>query len=149
MAKVIRCAQCKCEMRVTDSLYGANVKCPKCGYVFQAPAAEGGSAPRDIPEVQPAYQSRDIGEDAGMRMLLPVGRSGWAIAAGYLGLLSVLCVPAPFALLTAILAMREMRRDPKKHGMGRAVFGLIMGAIGTLGLVIVILSIGARLAKGR
>ena len=64
----------------------------------------------------------------------PIGRSfalvvaGWAIAAGYLGLVSVLCVPAPLALLAGILAVREMKRDPKKHGMGRAVFGIVMGS---------------------
>jgi len=31
-------------------------------------------------------------------------RSVWAIAAGYLGLLSVLCLPAPLALLAGIIA---------------------------------------------
>jgi predicted acyltransferase len=70
-------------------------------------------------------------------MLLPVGRSGWAIAAGYLGLISVLCIPSPFALLAGILAVREMRRNPKKRGMGRAVFGIVMGGIGTIALVII------------
>ncbi len=73
----------------------------------------------------------DIGDDAGVRLLLPVGRSGWAIAAGYLGLVSVLCLPSPLALICGIMAVREMRRDPSKHGMGRAVFGIIMGGIGT------------------
>src|SRR4051812_21407307 len=46
------------------------------------PQAIGYSGPR------PPGERRDIGDDAGMRMLLPVGRSGWAIAAGYLGLFS-------------------------------------------------------------
>ena len=32
---------------------------------------------------QPPHE--DIGKNAGMRMLFPVGRSGWAIAAGYAG----------------------------------------------------------------
>ncbi|MBI2804957.1 MAG: DUF4190 domain-containing protein [Planctomycetes bacterium] len=44
---------------------------------------------------------------------------------------SVLCLPAPFTLLAGILALREIRRDPTKHGMGRAIFGIIMGGIGT------------------
>lgn len=81
----------------------------------------------------------DIGEDAGMRMLLPVGRSGWAIASGYLGLISVLCLPAPFALITGILAIREIKRDSKKHGMGRAVFGIIMGSLGLVGLILLVI----------
>jgi Domain of unknown function (DUF4190) len=86
----------------------------------------------DKPPVR--YTPPDLGADAGMRMLLPVGRSIWAIVAGYLGLISVLLVPAPFALLTGILAIRAMRRNPKLHGMGRAIFGIVMGSLGTIGL---------------
>jgi hypothetical protein len=82
----------------------------------------------------------DIGEDAGVRMLLPVGRSGWAIAAGYLGLFSLLVVPAPLALVTGIMAIRDMHRNPKKHGMGRAIFGLIMGGLGSIVLVLFLIS---------
>lgn len=77
-------------------------------------------------------EPRDIGDDAGMRMLLPVGRSVWAIIAGYLGLFSLLCLPAPFAVLTGILAIIDIRKsNGKKHGMGRAIFGIVMGVIGT------------------
>jgi hypothetical protein len=80
-------------------------------------------------------------------MLLPVGRSGWAVAAGYLGLISVLLVPAPFALLTGILAVREMRRNPRKHGMGRAVFGIVMGALFSVLLVLALVGILASMSK--
>ena len=79
-----------------------------------------------------------LGEDPAMRWLLPVGRSGWAIAAGYLGLFSLLVLPAPFAVLCGILAIRDIRRDPTKHGMGRAVFGLVMGLLGTVGLLLIL-----------
>ena len=61
-----------------------------------------------------------------MRLLLPVGRSPWAIAAGYFGLLSVLFVPAPLAVIFALAAIYDIRRHPRKHGMGRAIFGLVM-----------------------
>ena len=70
-----------------------------------------------------------IGEDAGIRMLLPVGRSRWAIAAGYAGLLSPLLVIAPLALLLGILALRDIKRNPQRHGKGRAVFGIVMGVL--------------------
>lgn len=73
----------------------------------------------------------DMGQDPLMRAILPVGRSGWAIAAGYLGLFSVLLVFAPFALLTGVLAVVDIRRHPKRHGMGRAVFGIVMGLLFT------------------
>jgi hypothetical protein len=79
----------------------------------------------------------DLGESAGMRMLLPVGRSGLAIAAGYLGLFSFFVVPAPIALFISILAVRDIKTNPKTHGMGRAIFGLIMGFLGTIALVFI------------
>ena len=98
----------------------------------------------DYPEVQPVRRPQDLGDDPWVRMLLPVGRSGWAIAAGYLGLISVLCIPSPLALIAGILAIREMRRNPKKHGMGRAVFGIVMGGIGTIALVIILVALVAN-----
>ena len=73
-----------------------------------------------------------VGEpDAVMRMLLPVGRSGYAIAAGYLGLVSALVIPAPLAVIFGILAIRDIKCNPHKHGMVRSIFGIIMGAIFT------------------
>ena len=78
---------------------------------------------------------KPIGEDAGMRMLLPVGRSGWAIAAGYLGLVSIIGCPAPIAVIVSIIAIRDIKSHPERHGMGRAIFGLVMGLLGMLVLV--------------
>lgn len=82
-------------------------------------------------------------DSAGMRMLLPVGRSGWAIAAGYLGLCSLAVFPAPIALIFSLVAVYDIRKSnasgqSKKYGMGRAIFGLIAGLIGTLLLVYLI-----------
>lgn len=91
----------------------------------------------------PPPPGTDLSEDVSMRMLLPVGRSGWAIASGYLGLFSVLAVPGPFALLTGLIAVREIRRNDKLHGMGRAIFGIIAGGIGTLLLILVIFAFAA------
>ena len=79
--------------------------------------------------------ARSAGEDRLMRALLPVGRSGWAIAAGYLGLLSPLVIFAPFALITGVIAILDMRRHPEKHGMGRAVLGIVMGGLVCAGLL--------------
>lgn len=98
---------------------------------------------------EPPARRKDLGEDAVVRMMLPVGRSGWAIAAGYLGLVSPLMIFAPFALVTGILAVREIRRNPKLHGMGRAVFGVVMGGICSVGLVIWLVVLVAALATKR
>lgn len=86
-----------------------------------------------------------------MRMVMPVGRSGLAIAAGYLGLVSVV-IPfaAPVALVVGILALRDLRRHPEKHGMGRAIFGVVMGGLFTILLVaILVISILAGLNARR
>ncbi len=94
--------------------------CPSCGW-------------QDYAQGPPA----SVGADPTMRMLLPVGRSVYAIIAGYLGLISVLLIPAPFALLTGILAMRDIQKHPHKGGRGRAIFGIIMGAVFSLCLIAV------------
>jgi hypothetical protein len=98
------------------------------------------TAPPPLGYARPAPPP-DPGATAGMRWLLPVGRSGWAIAAGYLGLLSVLVIPAPLALITGILALVDMRRHPQRHGMGRAIFGLLMGIFGTVGLALLLFAL--------
>lgn len=67
----------------------------------------------------------------GNKWLIPVGRSGWAIAAGYFGLFSVLGVFAPAALLCGIMGLRSIRKNPGLGGKGRAWFGIVMGAIFT------------------
>jgi hypothetical protein len=67
------------------------------------------------------------GADTATRMLIPIGRSPWAIAAGYMGLLSPLLIFAPLAIVLGIVAIVDMRKHPEKHGMGRAIFALVMG----------------------
>ena len=78
--------------------------------------------------------------DAAMRILLPVNRSGYSIAAGYLGLISILLIPAPFALLFGLLGVRDIKSNSDKHGMGRAIFGIAMGAIFSILLLFLIIS---------
>jgi uncharacterized RDD family membrane protein YckC len=72
------------------------------------------------------------------RWLVPTNRSGWCIAAGYLGLFAVLLVPAPLALGAGILGLREVARDPSLGGRGRAWFGIVAGALFTLVLAAVV-----------
>lgn len=96
------------------------IKCRFCGSMLSTTQGAASHA---------AHDRKSIGDNVAIRMILPVGRSGLAIAAGYLGLLSVLIIPAPFAVLTGILAIWQIRCDPKKHGMGRAIFGIVMGGI--------------------
>ena len=101
--------------------------------------------PPGLPEQPPQLPDERLGQDAGMRLLLPVGRSVWAIVSGYLGLFAVFLVPAPLALGTGIFAVIDIRKSQNgpnpKHGMGRAIFGIISGAIFTLILLFVLYNV--------
>lgn len=73
--------------------------------------------------------------DDPMRYVLPTNPSFWALISGYIGLGAVLCVPAPFAIITGILGLRDIKKNPHRDGKGRAWFGIIMGILGTIGLI--------------
>jgi hypothetical protein len=79
--------------------------------------------------------------DAALKWVVPIGRSGWAIAAGYLGLFSVIAIGAPFAILTGILALNDIKKHPERGGKGRAIFGIAMGVIFTALYGFLILSV--------
>jgi len=84
------------------------------------------------------------GDDAAIRMLLPIGRSGLAIAAGYTALGSLLfpCLPiAPLAVVLGILALNGITRNPDRHGKGRAWFAIIVGTLLTVANVVLVVFI--------
>lgn len=126
-------------MRAPDEAAGKQVRCPHCQTINDVPlspevvggspfaSAPGGASHAYVPP--PPRPIQDLGEDPAVRLLLPVGRSGWAIAAGYLGLFATLCFPAPIAIIVSIIAIVHLRRNPKLHGWGRAIFGLVMGIV--------------------
>ncbi|EKD56681.1 MAG: hypothetical protein ACD_58C00120G0004 [uncultured bacterium] len=80
-------------------------------------------------------EEKNLSKDPIARAMLPVGRSGWAIAAGYAGIFSLILVFGPLAIIMSIIALKDLKKHPEKFGKGRAIFGLIMGILGTLGLV--------------
>ncbi len=123
MPFLFTCPHCGARTNVPDEFAGRTGPCAHCGNTITIPQLVGGAPYR-------------IEDSAAMRMLIPVGRSGLAIAAGYVGLLALLCFPAPIALVLGILAVRDIRKHPEKHGMGRAIFGLVMGAVFTTLLIV-------------
>ncbi len=75
--------------------------------------------------------------------------SRWVRVAFYLGWLSLLVVPGPLAVAAGVRAVRELRRTAsltglRPDGLGRAVFGLVMGLLASalIAWVIVTSSIG-------
>ena len=66
--------------------------------------------------------------------------SGYALASVILGLLSFSLCLAPLALIFGVLAVKDIRNNSDKHGIGIVVFGILMGAIfSILGLFLLML----------
>ena len=112
-------------------------------------AAPGGAQPPPIPMppmasyAPPVPGVAAVAHDPGMRWLIPVGRSGWAIAAGYLGLFSLVGCFAPISIIVSIIAIKDLKKHPELSGMGRAVTGLVLGILGCGILVIEIIGIAS------
>ena len=80
---------------------------------------------QNVPQ-QPQAPQRD----KVVEMLIPINRSGWAIAAGYVALFNfplVFC--APIALVLGIIALMDIRKHPDHAGRGRIWFAIIYSAI--------------------
>ncbi len=157
------CSHCKKSLRVPDEAAGKQARCPNCQTLAEVPLTAVEIVANPLP---PAYSANDdnayrspspfgaergdspfappksLGDDAAIRLLLPVGRSLWAIAAGYFGLFSLIFLPAPIAIVLGLVAIHDIRKHPEKHGMGRAIFGLTMGILCSIGFVAMILSAG-------
>ena len=72
-------------------------------------------------------------DDRGLAWILPVHRSGLAIAAGYVALFGIfIFVLAPIALVLGIFALRDLKRNPGRLGHGRAWFAIIAGGVMTV-----------------
>jgi hypothetical protein len=66
------------------------------------------------------------------RLLIPSGRPASAIAAGYLGLFSLLPFFGIVAIIVSLKAFKTLKQNPELLGRGRAWFGLVMGIVTTL-----------------
>ena len=101
------CPHCGHRTFVGDEYIGLSGPCAGCGRNVTVLSGPGVRLPRGAGTAGPEHWRR-----SGAAQVLPVGRSGWAVAAGYAGLFSVLCFPAPLALLLGIVAIRDIRRHP-------------------------------------
>jgi hypothetical protein len=108
----------------------------------QDPFADQGQSPFVPGSVPLGYGPpvRVLQDEPGMRWVLPVGTSGWAIAAGYFGLFSLLCFPAQISIVLGLVAIWHLRKNPRLSGWGRAIFGLAMGIVFTLIPVIAVIA---------
>ena len=76
--------------------------------------------------------------DRELSYVIPTAQtSGLCLAAGYLGLFSlVMCLLAPGALVLGILGLRDLKAHPQKNGTGCAITGIVIGSLGTVGMVV-------------
>jgi hypothetical protein len=100
--------------------------------------------PAAIPPPAYAPQPKPATPNGCLALVVPVGRSGWAIAAGYFGLFSILILPAPLAIWFGVMAIRDIKKNPEKMGIVRAWFGILAGSFVILFLVIGLLSSAFR-----
>ena len=106
-------------------------ECPYCGEIVSASAVKC-SFCLEILDDDLRFDDDDGPVGTVDRWILPVDRPLSAIAAGYLGLLSVL--PFPFgvaAIVCGIVAIRQIKNNPSLSGGGRAWFGIAMGVVFT------------------
>src|SRR5262245_26110222 len=105
--------------------------CPLCGELIPVEAVDCPHCGSHLGEG--GRMEGEAGTEPALSWLIPIGRSGWAIAAGYLALFSILpFIGLPFglgAVITGVLAVRSIRLHPKLTGLGRAWFGIIMGGL--------------------
>ena len=93
--------------------------------------AETSTPPPPPPPPPPTVHVQST-NDAGLEILIPINRTGWSIAAGYLGLFSLLPFIGVIAILVSVIAFFDLSRRPESHGRGRAIFGLVMGVFTTI-----------------
>ncbi len=103
-----------------ESIAAAAKKCRFCGEIFDE-------------ELRRANMPTPDGME---RMLVPIGRPISSIASGYLVLFGIIPVfGLPFsvvAIVTGMVALKAIKKNPRLSGSVRAWFGIIVGSIMTL-----------------
>lgn len=108
---------------IANWILAANARCPKCGGMF-------------FRRGKTWNLFRFTCSHCGFG---PPSPDRVAVAAGYLGLVSVLIFPAPLALAVSLASMNRARKNPDYVGRRRSMFGLVMGLLGTSVFVLILL----------
>ena len=105
------CPHCDLETQVADHYIGHTGPCFQCDQQITIDTPASGEI-----------------SDLFVRMLIPVNRTPLSITAGYLGLASIFCFPAPLAIVVGVIAIFDIKKsNGTKRGLGRAWFGIGAG----------------------
>lgn len=117
--------------------------CPACGTANQPAAQFCFKCGKPMP-VGPVDSANPVHVNSGLEVVLPINVDPWAIFAGYLGLFSVLAIPAPFAIFTGIMALRSLKKNPGTRGHVRAWVGILGGSLAIISGVVGLLVAASR-----
>lgn len=111
------------------------------------PFGDQAAAPLDpytAPQTQQMAPPPAQSDDPWLRWIVPVGKSPFAVISALLGLLSLACCPmGPIALVLGIVGIVHIRKKPGLEGTGRAIIGILLGLVGTIGLFAMIIAIAS------
>ncbi len=85
--------------------------------------------------------------DKTLEMIVPIDRSAWAIAAGYVALFTIpFVIVGPIALGLGLASLSNLKKNPDQAGRGRTWFAIIYGGFGTVLLLgwIVLLIVASK-----
>ncbi len=90
--------------------------------------------PPQAPSQQPAPQTPP--RDKLLEVVIPINRSGWSVAAGYVALFVIPFVfLGPVAIGLGLVSLADIKKHPERAGRGRTWFAIIYGSFGTLLLI--------------
>lgn len=127
-------------MSLEDQMNNESTSCPYCGGQIKAIARKCRHCREYLDETLRAEYRAELQASSTDRLLMPVDRPLSAIAAGYLGLLSLLPALGVLAIAFGIRALVVLNDNPELAGRGRAIFGVVMGVVFTILYAVIIVA---------
>ncbi|MFZ5470394.1 MAG: DUF4190 domain-containing protein [Myxococcota bacterium] len=112
---------------------GARVTCSACTAMFDAPAAPG-------PAPAPAWPVPSAPQEGWPQKPQGQKTNTLAIVSLVSGVLCCIPFASVVALVTGILAMKQIDRNSQESGKGLAIAGIVLGALGFVGGVLAVLA---------
>lgn len=102
--------------------------CPTCGDLQPDQSIHCSSCDSPLPVVAPP-PTPDLADEVGL--LIPVRVEPVCMLSGYLGLFGFFFagLPGIFAILTGVLGLRNLKKEPRLKGVSRAWTGIVLGIL--------------------